>query len=875
MKTSNNKTKVTAAITIVLLIASIALMAMPVQAQDTARYLDPGVIPTNLQDDKSLTSIPAGVTPDKTYDTYAALSITPNPVGVGQEILINIWFGPATLYQSFSGCKVVFTKPDGTTDTVTLDTYPADMTGWFNYVVDQVGTWKVQLDFPGAFFYAGNYTIPQGGWTSSSVGGDRYHSLPLSRWYKPSSDGPYDLIVQNDMVVSWPASSLPSDYWTRPISPENREWWSISGYFPSTGVIGGGDDWPEGTNTYMSNYLYTPYVQAPNTAHIVWRRASYIGGLMGGVSGYWSLTTSGNTPTIIYQGRCYDSVTKVVDGKPQDVWQCYDLRTGQVYWEQTGVPAAQWVMRESALGEVSGAQAGSYMGSTLPYVLGTISNGYLIKYRPDTGQVYQNVSIAPLTSGEFYANLDFAYFLTVQNLGGGNYRLINWTAHGESGPSGSVINIKMRVEGNISWPFSSLGYVDYEAGIAATTVGIPSAASSVNEDIYVMAANLYTGELLWNHTSGYYSYTSYSRSCADQGKFAVHMTDGRIHCYDLYTGKHVWDNDISGQGVWAAWFSYGIQSYGGNLISNQYNGIAAYDWDTGELNWLYEAPTPYQYETPYEGVYSFFTTPDTIADGKIYAYNGEHTSTQPVTRGWQLHCINATNGEKIWSIDGTMQPAAVADGYLTAGNGYDGYMYVFGKGKSATTVTISPKTITEGATVLIEGTVMDMSPGDQGSIDNPTARLDSSTVAGTVPCVSAESMSLQMEYLYMQRPIAGIWGNETITGVPVSLDTVDPNGNCIHIADVVTDGYSGTFGYTWTPDVPGQYTVTATFIGDDSYGSSFATTYVSVSEAPPATATPEPPQEEPDNMPLYLLGATIAIIIAIAIVGILLLRKRQ
>ena len=36
-----------------------------------------------------------------------------------------------------------------------------------------------------------------------------------------------------------------------------------------------------------------------------------------------------------------------------------------------------------------------------------------------------------------------------------------------------------------------------------------------------------------------------------------------------------------------------------------------------------------------------------------------------------------------------MTPGAIADGYLTASNSYDGYMYVFGKGKSATTVETS------------------------------------------------------------------------------------------------------------------------------------------------------------------------------------------
>jgi hypothetical protein len=133
-------------------------------------------------------------------------------------------------------------------------------------------------------------------------------------------------------------------------------------------------------------------------------------------------------------------------------------------------------------------------------------------------------------------------------------------------------------------------------------------------------------------------------------------------------------------------------------------------------------------------------------------------------------------------------------------------------------------------------------------------------------------MATYMEYLHMQKPIPV---DVTVTGVPVSLDTVDPNGNLIHIKDATTDGISGTFGYTWQPEIPGQYTVTATFKGDDSYGSSFATTYVSVVEVP-ATPTPEPPQEAPDYTGL-IYGLIIAVVIAIIIglVNLMLLRKRQ
>ena len=60
-------------------------------------------------------------------------------------------------------------------------------------------------------------------------------------------------------------------------------------------------------------------------------------------------------------------------------------------------------------------------------------------------------------------------------------------------------------------------------------------------------------------------------------------------------------------------------------------------------------------------------------------------------------------------------------------------------------------------------------------------------------------------------------------------------------------------------------------MGDESYGSSFAQTYVSVTEAPP---TPEPPQAPPDYT-WTIIGTGIVILLAVAFFGILLLRKRQ
>jgi hypothetical protein len=43
----------------------------------------------------------------------------------------------------------------------------------------------------------------------------------------------------------------------------------------------------------MSNYNFIPYVQAPNTLHIVWKQQQVDGGLVGGTLGQASLVNAG------------------------------------------------------------------------------------------------------------------------------------------------------------------------------------------------------------------------------------------------------------------------------------------------------------------------------------------------------------------------------------------------------------------------------------------------------------------------------------------------------------------------------------------------------------------------------------------------------
>ena len=111
----------------------------------------------------------------------------------------------------------------------------------------------------------------------------------------------------------------------------------------------------------------------------------------------------------------------------------------------------------------------------------------------------------------------------------------------------------------------------------------------------------------------------------------------------------------------------------------------------------------------------------------------------------------------------------------------------------------------------------------------------------------------------------------------ILIDAVDPNVNFVHIATVTTNA-TGNFGATWTPQAPGDYKISASFAGSNSYGASWAETYATVA-APHATSTPTPPAsavnaDSATDVMTYIAAAAIAIIIAVAIVGILILRKK-
>ena len=757
---------------------------------------------------------------DRKFSPY--LSFRPNPVGVGQTVLVNFWTSP-TFNVQLHDYTVTITDPNGKQEVMKMDPVKTDATAWFEFVPDEVGNYTLKFSHPKETI--DNYVYPE------------------------VSTKEQLLVVQETSVESWPSSPLPTDYWTRPISFGNREWWPIAGDWPWYGAGQVDPLWyqynPDTNPTWSAQYRFTPWVQGPESAHVAWKRQLTLGGLMGGDYGIglenldiFSMSTSWARPDIVYDGRIYQTYTKPGAGQTAtSYWGCNDVRTGELIWERplvTGETSPLYIEYQAKIKPSGGGDAESAGALLL-----ALSNGYMRKYDPFTGAMTLNRTLPGNmtgTGGTYYMN---AHLLYVQNLGNSipvaeRYRLINWTTSG----NGAIVT-------NTSYARSALpAYIDYNVGLgAAVTAG------------NVEGINLLTGASLWNAS---FTETQWQTvHVADHGKIAVLMYGGYWKAWNLNNGQLAWTSEKMNYpwdeppfGAYATMSAYGL------IIRPGYSQIYAFNWTTGKIQWTYEAPAKYPYDSPYineegESVYPW-NVEGWLADGKLYIYNTEHSATVPITRGWGLHCINATTGEGIWNV--TIPGAAskhssdlrvIADGYIFHFGG-DGYMYVFGKGLSKTTITAPGTAIQVGEAFTISGTVLDMSPAQEGT-----------------PAICDEDMGPWMEYLHQQmtKPTDS-------KGVTVTLTALDPNNNYIYLGEA-TSNSDGTFGFKWAPEVPGLYRITATFAGTDSYGSSSATTYMSA-VYPPEEKTPEPTPLAVSISEQYFVPAIAGIAILIVIFGALL-----
>lgn len=583
--------------------------------------------------------------PTMPIQTKAYLYFEPNPIGVNQYLTVQGWVCPRPLFntQYYYNYKFIFTKPNGSTETITIERTEKPATTWFFYKPDQIGDWTVQLvwdayDTP---------TGPSGNHTAAST---------------PKQP----LVVQQEPIPSWPYSpSLPTDGWTWPINPENREWSTIAGPWLQSGYNA------SGTN-------FNPYTQAPKSSHILWKLPP-----ISGTAG-----TQGGSYAFPYYSSTRVSLSAVIDGKGYYTGggyiHCIDIRTGKELW--------------TALGSFSVAR----IENNLPTLWNVGSR--LIKYNALTGAVTLNIT------GMMSASLvvgNYAY--SRQIIKPGESYFIKWNVAGTSA------NFASRMVYNATWAFidPTNRYEMFRAADdpnLAYTIGCPR-----NTENWGTAGgiNLTNGAKLWERTVPHVM-TMGSIGEAYNMLVACKDYDERIFAVSILNGNQLWESEQTDY-PWGQFWAYTHGAGYNYIYKANYAGLYAFNRTTGEIEWHYSTGDSLPYgETPY-GTWPIWHGP-VIGGGAVYVSTGEWGEGGTIYyRGQQLHAMDAFTGEGLWSIMGFWTMGPIAEGTLFANNAYDGYSYAFSRGSTLTEVTTDQSRIDEGRSVWITGRVTDQSPAQPGT----------------------------------------------------------------------------------------------------------------------------------------------------------------
>jgi outer membrane protein assembly factor BamB len=868
----------------------------------------------------TIDTLPPGHDPAWELPTFAHIFVTVNPIGVGQSTYIYLFLTPTfpdealTNDYRFHNYKLIITKPDDKTETITFE-YISDPTSaqGYLYTPDQAGTYTLKFEFPGQDVNAYSYN-------------------PISDYrddtFLPSSAST-TLTVQEEQIppaiTSYP---LPTEYWARPIYGENTDWWAISSNWLGSGAPG------YGSSVRPNALVFPGDAVGSQTSHVMWTKLNQPGGVVGGNN----FEIPGNTyfegtayrqrftnPIIVYGRIYYTEPLSFEGGNGPTV--CVDLRTGEVIWSRTDVPALSFAY-------VWDMENPNFHG-VYPAILFTSNFGHA--FDADTGEPLFDVTGVPSGTTVLGPNAEHLrysffnngtrsnpdYYLCEWNssrmwsqasMSEGNvettttttYHLVNTTywenniliTHSENVPTTTTA-----VQANVGRRYDWLNPTTQNQSIPwrNTMAQSPSILSAFYNDVLLCRSGSYPGlgpgrqnpytyfavdinkthgtfgQVLWYSTVDppADNITTVTYAGADpSGYFCEsYRQTQQFVGYSLKDGKRLWVGDpqpaldyygSTGPGTLSNVIAYG------HIYSGAYGGVLyCYDMATGEVLWTYGNGGPGNSTDSgfacYYGHYPIFV--NAIGNGIVYTVTTEHTFETPIYKGASTRAINATDGTEIYTLSAATgefgaESFAIADGFTVFYNSYTQQIYCIGKGPSATAVLIQNDMTTHGNKVLVKGSVTDISAGTKQ--DEQAARFPNG-----VPAMSDANMTGWMEYVYQQKPRP----TDTV-GVEVVISVLDPNNNVYEVGRATSDA-DGLFSCVFTPEVPGKYTVIASFAGSKGYWPSSAETALFVEETPAATPAPTPmPASVAD---LYFVPAVIGIIVAIIVVGLLLfllLRKR-
>jgi len=776
-----------------------------------------------------LVVLPAATAQEPIHDETAVfLGAIPNPAGKGQTVLLHLGIfqalGHVSMY--WEGLTVTIEKPDGTTDT--LGPVNTDSTGGTGliYTPDQTGSYLLQSHFPEQELK----------WT--------YYSFDTGEMYMvgtimdASDSEVLKLVVQEEAIPYYPGHSLPSEYWTRPIDAQLREWYTIAGQWHAMG----------------NPNLLAPYNDAPEAPHILWAKQLTTGGLMGGDTGVVGAETGdayeGKWPEpvilngILYYNR-YESIPPLFE---QRGIVAVDLHTGEELWFRNNTILS--------FGQTFAFQSFNYHGG-YSYLWDTSStSGRWDAYDPFNGEWAYGIENISGSFGMFGGVAGFGPSgeILMPVIGTGWLAMWNSTACGqqrsldigswEEEIVSNVLDGNQGYDWNVSIP-SLPGAVGMFGGPPVPTIShmaddrlMGYSISSDKTELTVWALSIKKGEegtLLFNRTWN-------TPSSWSDGKLAIQWAGGtdygeggvvalwakeqrKFYGFSLDNGEHLWATDSE---IYLDAYGWGNMEHEW-LFTDKYlysTGVGGIIYcrslETGKTVWTYEANDPYQ---EYLFANTWWQRILFISDGKLYAAHAEHSSLNPLPRGAPMFCLDLETGEEIWRADGLLRTthwggrAIIGDSIIAMMDTYSQMVVAIGKGPSKTTVTVADAGVSVGSSVMIKGSVMDISPGTESS--DLKLRFPNG-----VPAVSDDSMADWMKYVYKQ-----FENPEDATGVEVAIEVINPKGEYENLGTTTTDT-SGNYGFSFKPTLEGDYMILVTFFGSDSYYRSMSTTYLTVDAAP-------------------------------------------
>jgi hypothetical protein len=218
----------------------------------------------------------AAATP--TIPTFAYVSVSTNPVGVGQSVEVIMWLNQVIFDAAFGNTirfhnyELTITSPSGanTSETFAVINDPTSAQD-YSYTPQTTGTYTLTFSFPGQ-----TYNFP---FAATMFG----VNTPYEGTYYAPSSASCTLTVQSTPISGYPTTPLPTMYWTRPIYGYNTNWYTVSsnwlgdlapGYtgFAGTYNAGGNGEYLAGNNDVVGSL----------TSHVMWTTPMGPGGVVGG-----------------------------------------------------------------------------------------------------------------------------------------------------------------------------------------------------------------------------------------------------------------------------------------------------------------------------------------------------------------------------------------------------------------------------------------------------------------------------------------------------------------------------------------------------------------------------------------------------------------